>query len=222
MWQAKTTSRSIQTDAVHRYCRPENERGLVRKADAVTSFSPTTFSRLLAAIQPQLYAFVRGMVGDREQARDVVQDVFYEAWRAVQIGKPPFAAPYSAYDEQGIRRWLFHAAYCDAASALHRRRLIRWESLNEPDFMQREPLPVARSFEDEVAERQVMRAALARLTPEESACLLLNVIQGFTAAEIAQIVGISLDACKKRLSRARQHLRAAYDAQHTEAEELPS
>ncbi len=192
----------------------------MRKADAATSFSPTMFSHLLAAVQPQLYAFVRGMIGDREQTRDIVQDVFYDAWRAAQSGKPPFDA---AYDEQGIRRWLFHAAYCDAASALHRRSLIQWESLNEPDFTQREHLPVVRSFEDEVAERQVMRAALARLTPEESACLLLNVIQGFTAAEIAQIVGISLDACKKRLSRARQHLRAAYDAQHTEGfQEFPS
>jgi RNA polymerase sigma-70 factor (ECF subfamily) len=185
----------------------------VRKADAATSFTPTTFSHLLATIQTQLYAFVRGMVGDQEQTRDIVQDVFYDAWRAAQNGNPPFDA---AHDEQGIRRWLFHAAYCDAASAVHRRSLIQWESLNEPDFMQREHLPVARSFEDEVVERQVMRAALDRLTPEESACLLLNVIQGFTAAEIAQIVGISLDACKKRLSRARQHLRAAYDAQHAE------
>jgi RNA polymerase sigma-70 factor (ECF subfamily) len=193
----------------------------VRKADAATSFSPTAFSRLMTTVQPQLYAFVRGMVGDREQARDIVQDVFSEAWRAAQSGKPPYAAASSASDEQGIRRWLFHAAYCDAASAVHRRSLIQWESLNEPDFLQRASLPLARSFEDEVAERQVMRAALARLTPEESACLLLNVIQGFTAAEIAQIVGISLDACKKRLSRARHHLRAAYDAQHTETEEFP-
>jgi RNA polymerase sigma-70 factor (ECF subfamily) len=184
----------------------------VRKADAATSFT-TTFSHLLATIQPKLYAFVRGMVGDQEQTRDIVQDVFFDAWRTAQSGKPPFDAE---HDEQGVRRWLFHAAYCDAASALRHRSLIRWESLNEPDVMQRKHLPVARSIEDEVVERQVMRAALARLTPEESACLLLNVIQGFTAAEIGQIAGISLDACKKRLSRARQHLRAAYDAQHTE------
>jgi RNA polymerase sigma factor (sigma-70 family) len=134
------------------------------------------FSHLLATVQPRLYAFVRGMVGDQEQTRDIVQDVFYDAWRAAQSGKPPFDA---AHDEQGIRRWLFHAAYCDAASLLRRRGLIQWESLNEPDFIQREHLPVARSFEDEVAERQVMRAALDRLTPEESACLMLNVIQGF-------------------------------------------
>lgn len=198
----------------------------MRKADAATSspsFSPTTFSRLLVAIQPQLYAFVRGMVGDPEQTRDIVQEVFFEAWRAAQSGKPPYTATApAAADEQGIRRWLFHVAYCDAASALRRRSLIQWESLNAPDFMQRESLTVARAFEDEVAERQVMRDALARLTPEESACLLLNVIQGFTAAEIAQIVGISLDACKKRLSRARHHLRTAYAVQHMETEEFPS
>jgi DNA-directed RNA polymerase specialized sigma24 family protein len=45
------------------------------------------------------------------------------------------------------------------------------------------------------------------------ACLLLNIVQGFTSAEIAQILNFSPEAAKKRLARAKQRLRAAYFAQ---------
>jgi RNA polymerase sigma factor (sigma-70 family) len=164
----------------------------------------------LASAQRPLYAFVRSLVGDEEQAQDILQDVFYDAWRAVLAGTPPFG---SAEDEEGVRRWLFHAAYCDAASVLRRRKLIDWKSLDASNRPESEHPRVPELFEDRVLESQVVRAALATLAPEEAATLLLNAIQGYAATEIADMLGISVDASKKRLSRAKQHLRAAYFAQ---------
>jgi RNA polymerase sigma-70 factor (ECF subfamily) len=120
-------------------------------------------------------------------------------------------------NEEGIRRWLFHAAYCDAVSVLRRRKLIHWTSLDTPSASEDKLARVPESFEDHVLESQVMSAALASLPTEEAAILLLNAIQGYTASEIAELLGISVDASKKRLSRAKQRLRAAYSAQqHTE------
>ncbi len=58
-----------------------------------TSLAPPTFSELLADTQRPLYAFVAGLVGDTELARDIVQDVFCDAWRALRRGSPPFGAP---------------------------------------------------------------------------------------------------------------------------------
>jgi RNA polymerase sigma-70 factor (ECF subfamily) len=152
-------------------------------------------------------------VGAEEQAQDILQDVFFDAWRAARSGTPPFG---SAENEEGIRRWLFHAAYCDAISVLRRRKLIHWTSLDTPSVHESEHARVSESFEDHVLESQVMREALASLPAEEAAVLLLNAIQGYTATEIAGLFGISVDASKKRLSRAKQRLRAAYRAhQHT-------
>jgi len=180
----------------------------VRKSKPVGAAPPTLFASIMADLQRALYAFVRGLVGDDEHARDIVQDVFVDAWRAVRQGTPPF----TDNDDAAIRRWLFHAAYCDAVSVLRRRRLIRWESLDAPARTKREYEYSSHqaSFEDQVIERSVMQDALSDLDPADAACLLLNVLQGFTAVEIATIMGISPEAGKKRLSRAKQRLRDAY------------
>lgn len=181
---------------------------------SVATLSHSAFAHLLESAQRPLYAFVRSLVGAEEQAQDILQDVFVDAWRAARSGTPPFG---SAENEDGIRRWLFHAAYCDAISVLRRRKLIRWTSLDTPTVPESEHARVLEPFEDRVLESQVMRAALASLPAEEAATLLLNAIQGYTATEIAELLGISVDASKKRLSRAKQHLRAAYCAQQPTA-----
>jgi DNA-directed RNA polymerase specialized sigma24 family protein len=59
-----------------------------------------------------------------------------------------------------------------------------------------------------------VRTALAELAGDDAACLLLNTLYGFTAAEIATILDLSPEAAKKRLSRAKRRLRAAYLAQN--------
>ncbi len=59
------------------------------------------------------------------------------------------------------------------------------------------------------------------MAPQDAACLLLSVVQGFTAAEIAQIIDIAPEAAKKRITRAKQRLRAAYFAQEAEKERTP-
>jgi RNA polymerase sigma-70 factor, ECF subfamily len=181
---------------------------------SAAGLSKVAFAHLLESVQRPLYAFVRSLVGAEEQAQDILQDVFFDAWRAARSGMPPFE---SAENEDGIRRWLFHAAYCDAVSVLRRRKLIRWKSLDTPDVPEGSYPRVAELFEDRVLEGQVVRAALASLGPEEVAMLLLNAIQGYTASEIAELLGISADASKKRLSRAKQHLRAAYCAEQRDS-----
>lgn len=175
--------------------------------------SEAAFASLLDRVQRPLYSFVLGMLHEEELAHDLVQDVFCDAWRAAQRGAPPFGGT-DAGDEQAARRWLFHTAYCRAISQRRRHRLLHWSSLDADDVQAvahpKEPAP----FEDQVIEGEVLRAALARLAPEDAACLLLNVVQGFTSSEIAQIVGLKSETAKKRLTRAKERLRAAYFAEN--------
>lgn len=210
--------------ARHRRASEDIERLHVRKLPSSASpgepLAPSALTNALVAAQRPLYAFVRGLVGDPEQARDIMQDVFHDAWRSFKQGMAPFDAD---HDDVEVRRWLFHAAYCDVANAHRHRRLIRWESLETSIGSQdTRAATTGAPFEDEVADNELMRAALATLSSEDAACLLLNVIQGFSAVEIAQIIGVSPDASKKRLSRAKQRLRAAYTAQTNEPPGAPS
>ena len=164
--------------------------------------------------------FLCGLTHDPELARDLLQDTFIAAWNATQQGAPPFVAKGDAGDEDRVRRWLYRVAYRRAVDALRRRRLIRWESLH--DLLDREELPedaIAASFENIVAEREAMQRALTALTPEDSACLLLMVVQGFTAQEAAHIIGSTAAAMGKRIGRAKRRLLAAYLAQDTSTPE---
>lgn len=56
-------------------------------------FSLEQFTALLDRCQWPLYTFLRGIMGDDEQARDLMQDTFYDAWRTAQQGIPPLTAP---------------------------------------------------------------------------------------------------------------------------------
>ncbi len=174
------------------------------------SFSRAAFTALVDRHAAALHAFLRGMTESAEQAHDLAQDTFHDAWRAARSGAAPFTAG-SADDEP--RRWLFHTAYCKAVSALRRRHLIAWESLDLATETEGDLASGHDAFPDRIAESEAVRAALARLAPPDAACLLLRVVYGFSAAEVGQIVGASAEVVTKRLSRARQRLRAAYLAE---------
>lgn len=188
----------------------------MKDVSAPNMLTPGAFGDLLNRYQWPLYSFLRGFIGDSEHARDIVQDVFCDAWRVSQRIAAPFDGRCA---EEDMRRWLFNAAYWRAISVLRRRRLIRWESLEAITEQQGEIPLLMHPFEDAVLEADVLRAVFATLTPELVATLLLNIVHGFTTAEIAEITGISLEAAKKRLTRAKQRMRTGYLARNPRAQE---
>lgn len=201
------------------------DRSLGDTAALAVPLSLADFTATVDARQAALHAFLRGLVGDGEQARDLTQDAFHDAWRATQACVPPWT---TAHDDDERRRWLFHTAYCRAMSQLRRRSVIRWASLDWAGSRGRDAHDASDSdiaefaavaeatepFEQRVVEAEALRAALARLRPDDVACLLLRVAQGFSAAEVAEILATTPEAVAQRLSRARRRLRAIYLAQN--------
>ncbi len=91
---------------------------------------------------------------------------------------------------------------------------MRWEALETSSRRNRRLPPL----EDQVVEGETLRAALAELSSRDTAaCLLLRIVHGFSAAEVGDIMGVSATVITKRLSRARQRLRAAYLGQNPPA-----
>jgi len=170
------------------------------------------FAQFLALVQRPLHTFLDGIVDDTEQARDLLQDTFCEAWQVARRGAPPFD---EGRPEREMRRWLFHAAYHRAISALRRRRVIKWETLDEPAAQSGIQIAPPLSFEDQALERDSMLAALRSLPSADVACLFLIIVHRFTAAEVGAIVDATPSAVAKRFSRAKQRLREAYLAQDT-------
>jgi RNA polymerase sigma factor (sigma-70 family) len=153
--------------------------------------------------------FTQSVVGDAEDARDIIQDVFASAWRTAQRPAPPFTAK---IDERAVQRWLFRVAYNKAIDVVRHRSVIAWEPLDPASLLEPTRLGEAPPFDDQLAESEALRAALVRLGPHDVACLRLSVIEEFTSVEIAHILAITPEAARQRLSRATVRLRVAYFA----------
>ena len=177
----------------------------------VMSMLLDTFSTLTQRYTQPLYAFLRGLVGDPELARDLLQDAFCAAWDTAQRGIPPFVAD---GDQIAMRRWLYRVAYRRVIDTRRRSQVIRWESLDALQADEAAHTDPATSFEDLIAESEAMGRALAVLHMEDVACLLLMIVQGFTAHEAAAVVGSTPAAMSKRVGRAKRRLLTVYQAQN--------
>ena len=109
--------------------------------------------------------------------------------------------------ELKLKSWLYRIATNNAIQVLRRRKLISWLPLAEETTIPRE----TDNIEDSSAQRELVRSALNKLPGKYRAVLLLHDDQGFKCQEIGEMLNISLEAAKKRLARAREMFRDAYE-----------
>jgi RNA polymerase sigma-70 factor (ECF subfamily) len=137
-----------------------------------------------------------------EDAEDAVQETLWAAARA--IGNFRRAA--------AITTWLFTIV----RNKCHRLLFHRHAEPSLADVLPNVPDP-GRSAEDEVATRQIQRIlaeALARLEPSHREVILLRDVEGLTAPAAAERLGLTVQALKSRLHRARQQLRSEVTGAH--------
>jgi RNA polymerase sigma-70 factor (ECF subfamily) len=156
------------------------------------------FERLFAEYQTPILNYLYRLLGDPALAEDLLQEAFTRAWNARQQ-LPAIENP---------RAWLYRIATNLARDHVRRARLLRWLPLlgNEGH----EPALTTADPEDNTLEAERMRRALLKLSPDYGIPLVLYTCQGFTVAEIGATLGLSTDAVKQRLVRARLQLREAY------------
>jgi RNA polymerase sigma-70 factor (ECF subfamily) len=201
-------------------------------AEAGSVVTIADFEDIFARFQTPLINFVFRLVGNREQACDLTQDVFVKAYRALSSGTTIQAAALSS--------WLYRIASNTATDALRRRRLISWLPLslfnedrgvgagmpgmetngsNQPGPSEDALASAANAFtsgydggrfEQRVADREIVESVLKRLPPKYAACLLLYEHEGFSCAEIAEVLNVSPSAVKMRLMRARERFITLY------------
>jgi RNA polymerase sigma-70 factor (ECF subfamily) len=172
---------------------------------------PAEFDRL----RPGLVAHCYRMTGSHSDAEDVVQETYLRAMRAM----PSFEA------RSSLKTWLYRIATNTCITALnHRSRRVLPAGLGAPSsdpdahvFSDEsvpwlEPLPDALLGDpgEVVVRRESVRlaliAALQHLPVRQRAALLLREVLSWSAAEIAETLGVSVPAVKSLLQRARKRL----------------
>ena len=151
---------------------------------AASKSDPDAFE---AAVRPHYANLVRRLVmvlGDERDAEDIAQDAYLKAFRA-----------WSRFDETDVRAWLYTIALRLAFNHLRGRR--RWLAV----IRRVEPRPWADPPDPD------LWAALRALDARTRSALLLNVVDGYTQAEIARMLSVPEGTVASWISRGRAALR---------------
>ena len=157
-----------------------------------------------------VYNLALKLTGDPAAAEDVLQETFLSAFRSI--------AHFEAKSQ--LSTWLYRIAY-NAALMRLRKRQVETVSLDEP-VEDDEGVPQPRDFADwsENPERVVLDAEMRRVMDEAVGTLsetlrsvfVLRDVNGLSTAQTAQVLGLSEEAVKSRLLRARLALREKLSA----------
>lgn len=172
------------------------ERARAGDADAIEA--------LLERHQAQVYRFGMKMCRDPEDAKDVLQETLLSMARGIRDFR----------GASSLSTWLYTIArsYCikkrrkskfapEGERSLDTEMLAEGKQLADP----------AQSPDEALAGKQIEHAlehAIRGLDPMYREVLLLRDVEGLTAPEVAEVLGVSVQAVKSRLHRARLTVRA--------------
>ncbi len=232
------SAETVNTEAV-----PQAAASLVQ--EQVQKVDVADFEAIFLRFQGPIINFIYHLIGNREQAYDLAQDVFVKAYKALLGG--------TVVQPGALSAWLYRIAANTTTDTLRRRKLIAWLPLSlfyedrgigagvlsdsggavGDNFNNGEEDGAGRGgsvssmyerggydgsrFESRVADREIVERVLKQLPPKYAVCLWLYENDGLSCAEIAEILNISASAVKMRLMRARERFISLYKQEVSEA-----
>jgi RNA polymerase sigma-70 factor (ECF subfamily) len=143
----------------------------------------TSFEHAVAPHYPGLLQRLTVVLRDPRDAEDVAQEAYLRAFRA-----------WDRFHGSDARAWLYTIGMRLAFNELRRRR-VRLFALRQQDNAWEPPL------EPDLWE------AIGRLDSRQRAALVLHVVDGYTQAEVADMLGTVSGTVASWISRAKAHLR---------------
>jgi RNA polymerase sigma-70 factor (ECF subfamily) len=166
------------------------------------------FGELVSRYQARIYNAAIRLVDNPDDAADVVQDAFLNAYQSLHAFK----------GDAEFFTWLYRITFNTAISLKRKKRAaVSLDAvgpdgsieLDDPSEYVRPGLALERR-EDE---RQ-LQEAIARLSHEHREVLLLKDIEGLKYEDIAEILGVPIGTIRSRLHRARLELRDLLQPEH--------
>jgi RNA polymerase sigma-70 factor (ECF subfamily) len=176
------------------------------------------FGELVTRYQARLFNAALRLVQSTDDAADVVQDAFLNAFQSLHTFK----------GDAEFFTWLYRIAFNTAISLKRKKRPVisleaqTGETGIDPDDPSEYVKPGA-ALERTEDERQ-LSDAIGRLSPEHREVLLLKDIDGLKYEDIAEILGVPIGTIRSRLHRARLELRellVPLEERGTDEHEIP-
>jgi RNA polymerase sigma-70 factor (ECF subfamily) len=172
--------------------------------DGLRRGDPAAFDGVFAAYRGRVFGYLARMTRRRDLAEDLTQEVFLRLARAARGLRP----------DTRLRAWLFTVAHNVMVS--HARAQQVTFAL-AAELAERPPPAEPTPFESVVqsATQQRIERALAQLPVGHREVILLVALEGLSAAEAGAALGLTPEAVRQRLSRARSMLSPALDPDQT-------
>jgi len=158
-------------------------------------------TRLFEAYNQRICTFLGHMVGNEETGRDLAQETFIKAWKALPSLRHPAQS----------EAWLFRIARNMALDDLRKKLpkvVLPWTKMEEHEATGNLK---AEGFEEQVSEQECVKQALAHLRPKLRECLILYVIVGLSQKKIAEVVHITEASVAAYISMGRKAFRQTYE-----------
>jgi RNA polymerase sigma-70 factor (ECF subfamily) len=160
---------------------------------------PEAFRKLFEIYKTPVYNFVARMIGQAQDAEDVVQEVFVKLYH--KLG--------TLRETRYFTTWLFSIAKHEAFNYTRRHRKRKWQSLAGAEMMDEQEVTVPVHEHDperETATRELddlLQAALNAVPEVNRAAFILGVLEEYSYKEVAEMLGCSENNVKSRVFRAR-------------------
>lgn len=164
------------------------------------------FGAMLEAERPALLAYVRGVVRDAAIAEDLTQDAMLRAHLGLSGLK----------DRDRFKPWLYRIATNVCRDHFRQKKTAKEQARGndsslEPQDLRDENAPQLDKILECAEMGQCVRRYFDELSNSYRAVIIMHDLEGLTNPEIARLLGISLDAAKVRLHRARKQLRGVLE-----------
>ncbi len=161
------------------------------------------YENLVHAYSSWLYRYAYWLAGDKPTAEDLVQETFLRAWRFLD----------SLKEEASAKSWLTTILRRENARRFERKQL-------EYSDVELDGIASTQTDFDARPEVIALRIALKQLPVTYREPLILQVIEGYTLEDIAEIMSLPRNTVATRLHRARQKLKQQLEQDERMSNEL--
>jgi RNA polymerase sigma-70 factor, ECF subfamily len=178
--------------------RAVEDADLIRQAGVHSgSGAVEAFNLLVSRWEKRVYNYLLRIIGNREDALDLTQDVFLKAYQNLRkLDDPGRFAP-----------WLYRIAHNEAYSLFRKRRLEGEAKERETEATEAE-VAIGRSSVFPIELTLAVASALNGLSPDQREAVVLKIYQGFKFEEMAEILECPVSTIKSRLYSALEILKA--------------
>jgi RNA polymerase sigma-70 factor (ECF subfamily) len=155
------------------------------------------FAEIIEHYQAPIIRYLYRMTGDYEVAKDLAQDTFIQAYKGIL----------KTDAELSFKAWLYRIATNNARQHRRRKKLLSFI----PFTVKEHDIPDSGNQTDSPGEALAINEALLKVPEEQRTCLVLHFVEGFKYREIAETLGCSEEAVRKRVARGKKLFIGLYD-----------